>query len=363
LSGLKDTLSGLLANFDKGQLVGIDIGLSSVKMAMMSKYKKTYKLESYAAVDLSEAAIIEDEIQKPDEIIDAISRAFTQIKSKQRICCIGVDGPNTMTKRMQVSDGTAEEVEDNVLWESEQYIPFGVEDSEIDYFVIRDIKDQDVKDVLVVAARNDISEKLISYTKEAGLIPKVVDLKSIAISNVFEQAYPDRLDELSENGTIIVDFGAQTTTVIVYKNNGPVLTREIPYGGVLITEEIQRQMGLSYEEAEDLKKSGDENGNLPEEIMGIIDDKVVSLMEELRKILNFYIAAGSSEQARFCFATGGGALLPGIVETLSELVGVEVEYLNPFETIEFNQKNFSEDEISYIASSGVVAMGLGLRKV
>lgn len=364
MSDIKQQFQDLMANFEKGQLIGVDIGLSAVKLAFMSaKGKNRFKLENYASVPLSEAAIIEDEIQKPDEIIKALQQCLDEGKIKAKICNLGMDGPNTMTKRMQVPDGTKEDVEDNILWESEQYIPFGADDSEVDYAILGKIEEEDIVDALVAAAKISVVETYMDYLKEAGLIVRKVDLNVLAINNIFEVIAGDNLQDYSDAGTIIIDFGAQTTTVIVYKNGGPVLTKEIPVGGVLVTEEIQRQMGVSYEEAEDLKTSGDENGNLPEEILDIIQSQINGQLAEIRKVLNFFIAAGSSDQAGHCFITGGSCRLPGLAESLQEIIDIEVEYLNPFEVIEFDKRSFDEEALETIATTGVVAMGLGLRKI
>jgi type IV pilus assembly protein PilM len=364
LAGLQDQIKDFLANFEKGQLVGIDIGLSAVKVALMSRPKKNlYRLEHYASIPLSEAAIIEDEIQKPEEIIEALENALAEAKITKKIVCLGLDGPNTMTKRLQVPDGTKEEIEDSVLWESEQYIPFGADESEVDFQVLGDIEGEDVKDVLIVAVKIDIAENYINIIKELKLIPKVVDLKVLAITNLFETAMKDEIDAYNAEGAIIVDFGAQKTTIIVYKNKGPLLTKEISIGGVLITEEIQRQMALSYEEAENIKTQGDDQGNLPEEILGIIEAQTKNLMDEIKKVLNFYIAAGSSEQILNCFVTGGGCRLPGIQEALADVVGCEVKIFNPFDGVEYDKKAFDSDELDKIITTGVVAMGLGMRSV
>jgi type IV pilus assembly protein PilM len=268
-----------------------------------------------------------------------------------------------MTKRLQVPDGTKEEVEDNILWESEQYIPFGADDSEVDFFILGDIPEDDVKDVIVAAIRIDVAEKYMGYVKSVGLVPKVVDVNVFAINNIFEAVYENDLDIYSDEGVIIIDFGAQTTTVLVYKNGGPVLTKEVNVGGVLITEEIQRIMGVSYEEAEDLKTFGDENGNLPEEIVSIISNQIETQLLEIKKVLNFYIATGSSEQITNCLLTGGGAKLPGLLEALTDMIGGEVDILNPFKVIDYNKKNITESEIEQIATTGVVAIGLGMRSI
>lgn len=364
MAGLSDQFKDFMANFEKGQLVGVDIGLSAVKVALLSKVKKnSYRLDHYAAIPLSEAAIIEDEIQKPEEILEAIGKALDDAGIQKKIICLGLDGPNTMTKRLQVPSGTKDEIEDNVLWESEQYIPFGADDSEIDYQVIEVLDDDDVADVIVAAVRVDMAENYIDIAKELGLLPKVIDLSVFAMTNLFENIYKEDMDLYNEEGLILIDFGAQKTTIIVYKNGGPVLTKEIPLGGVLVTEEIQRQMGLSYEEAEDLKTHGDSKGNLPEEIIPIIEEQISKIIEETKKVLNFYIAAGSSEQVQHCYLTGGGCRLPGLMDAVQDIVGCETIIFNPFEGLEYNKKTISTDDLNSIATTGVVAIGLGLRGI
>lgn len=364
MSGIADQFKDFMANFEKGQLVGIDIGLSAVKVALLSKAKKNkFRLDHYGYMPLTEAAIIEDEIQKPDEILDAIASALESAGIDKRVICLGVDGPNTMTKRLKVPAGTKDEIEDNVLWESEQYIPFGADDSEVDFQVI-DVKDEeDVADVIVAAVRIDMAENYMQLIKEAGLIPRVVDLNVFAMTNIFESVYSEDMEIYNEEGYILIDCGAQTTTVIVYKDGAPLLSKEIPLGGVLITEGIQRQMGLSYEEAEDIKTHGDNSGNLPEEIIPIIEEEISKIIEELKKVLNFYIAAGSSEQIQHCFLTGGGCRLPGLIEAVQEAVDCETNIFNPFDGMEYNKKTIKDDDIDSILTTGVVAIGLGMRGI
>jgi len=352
-----------MVTFKKGHLLGIDIGLSAVKVALLTPLKKNnFRIERFCHLPLSEAAIIEDEIQKPSEITELIKEGIERIGYKDAICCIGIDGPNTMTKRLQIPDGSKEEIEDNVLWESEQYIPFGADESELDFQVLGDVPgDDDVKDIIVSAAKINVIESYTQVVTTAGLKPKVTDLKVFALNNIFESIYYDNLAAL-EVGTILIDFGAQSTKILVYRYGAPVLTKEIILGGVLVTEEIQRQMGVSYYEAEDLKINGDQSGNLPEEIMPIIEQHLSNLMSEIKKVLNFYIASGSSEPVDYCSITGGSAHLPGLVETLSEVIGIKAELIDPFKRIEVSNK-ISKEEIEIMRTCGLVSMGLGMRKI
>ena len=363
MSALTDKINEFKVQFEKGELIGIDIGLSSVKIALLSSAKKNqFKLEAYHSVELSEAAIIEDEVQKPEEVIDAIASTIKKLGITKKIACLGMDGPNTVTKRLQVPDGVEEEVEDNILWESEQYIPFGADDAEIGFSILGRIEEEDIVDAVVGAVRTDVVENYMELIHSAGLTARVVDLNVFAAINMFEYIYEDRLDKISDEGAIIVDFGAQYTKIIVYKNNGPIFTKEVNIGGVLITEEIQRTMGVGYEEAEDLKINGDDKGNLPEEILVLIEGHINKILEEFKKVLNFYIAAGSSEQVGSCFVTGGSCRLPGLNEALQELIGLDIEEINPFDVLEVKAK-LDDSELDEIATSGLVALGLAMRKV
>lgn len=342
-----------------GNIVGLDIGAHSIKICELSGSPGKFKIERFGVFTLSEAALIEDEVQKPSEIIDGIHGAIEQAGIKSKTVCLGLFGPNTMTKRLSVPEGTKEEMEDHIMWEAEQYITFGADDSAIDFDIIGD-NEGGGKDALVAAVKNDVADSYISLIKDARLNVKLVDLNVIALSNVLEEV-AIRDDEDLNQGTLLLDFGAQTTKIIVYKRGGPVFTKEIPVGGGLITEEIQRQMGVSYEEAEDLKISGDENGNLPEEIMVIINTQLDKQIAEVRKNINFYVTQGSAEKVDYIFVTGGSSLLPGLMDKLSAATEIEVQRLDVLSRFRMNAK-FTGD-LDHFAAIAPVVLGLAMRKV
>ncbi len=359
-ASLKEQLDDLLSKLNPGSIVGVDIGAHSIKVCELSGTPGKYKVERFGAFTLSEAALIEDEIQKPSEIIEGIQEAFKRAGIKSKMICLGLFGPNTMTKRLPVPDGTKEEIEDHIMWEVEQYITFGADDSMIDFSLMEE-NETGGRDALVAAAKSEVVDSYIDLFKEAKLNVKIVDLNVIALSNVFEEAYSKKMDEFGD-GTLLMDFGAQTTKIVVYKRGGPIFTKEIPIGGGLITEEIQRQMGVSYEEAEDLKTSVDENGNLPEEVLAIINNQLDQLVAEVRKNINFYVTQGSAEKVEMCFITGGSSLLPGLIDRLSAAAGIPVEKLDPFSNIKIDEKKLGENLEQISAVAGVV-IGLAMRRV
>lgn len=356
---LKEQFDELLGKLNPGTIFGIDIGAHSIKVCELSGSPGKLKVDKFGTFMLSEAALIEDEIQKPSEIIEGIIEAINQAGIRSRVACLGLYGPNTMTKRLNVPEGTKEEIEDHVLWEAEQYITFGTDDSQISFHVIGE-NEGGGNDAIVAAARTDVVETFSKILSDAKLSTKVVDLNVIALSNVFEEIYQDEIEEYNQ-GTLLIDFGAQSTKIVVFKRGGPIFTKELPIGGGLITEEIQRQMGVSYEEAEDLKTSPDERGNLPQEILNIINAQVDQQVTEVRKNINFYVTQGSAEKVEHCFVTGGSSLLPGLIEKLSATSGLDVKRMDVFESIKIDERKYDQD-MEELAAISPIVIGLAMRK-
>ncbi|WP_372651906.1 type IV pilus assembly protein PilM [Halobacteriovorax sp.] len=342
--------------------IGIDIGLSSVKVAQLDGNEDSgYKLVAYGSGSLPEGAIIEDDIQKEEEVIEAIQVAIKNAGITSVNCVFGLGGPNTVARKLQLAGGSDEEVEDQVSWEVEQYIPFSLETSKVSFHIVGENEGGGI-DVIVAAAKGEVVESYKDLLEQAGLKPKIFDLGLISVVNVFELVYKEKLEDPNESW-ILMDLGSEKTEFIIYKNNKIMFTKEIMIGGVIITEEIQRQMGVNYYEAEDLKNHGDENGNLPEEILEIIDSVVESFFAEIKKTVDFYISSTSDESFIECVLTGGSSLIPGLTEGLEALLGINVSIMNPFEVIKYDPKNIKEEQLNEIAYRGASVLGLAMRSL
>lgn len=346
--------------FGSQPLIGVDIGHSSIKMAALEKKGSKFKIISYSCVPLAEASLIEDEIQQDEEILKAIREAYQQLGNKNRYVNLGLFGPNTVARKLQLAGGTEEEIEDQVSWEAEQYLPFAIEDSSISHFVFGENQGGGV-DVLVCAARNDVLLNFKDLVEEAGLKVKVVDLGIVAMCNVITYLYPE-LDENTEDSFVFLDIGAQSTSLVIYKAHKIMFAKEVPVGGGMITEEIQRQLGVNYLEAEDLKTMGDQQGNLPEEVVEIVDDVVESFFTEIKKTIDFYISSTQDEGLAAAYLTGGSCVIPGLAEGLENLLGVEVIMIDLFTSFDYNKKKFSKELRDDISSKAVRAIGLAMRE-
>ncbi|MFG1500522.1 type IV pilus assembly protein PilM [Halobacteriovorax sp. XZX-3] len=363
------------------ELIGVDIGQSSVKVSKIVTKNDTYKLVKYASVPLPEAAIIEDEIQDEEALKEALKEAFKEAKVTEPYICLGLSGPNTVIKKLQLAGGDDEELEDQVIWEAEQYLPFPVEDCNIDWYVIGENMGGGL-DVIVCAVKKDVLESFKTIIESLGKIVKVVDLCSIAITNIYELASEEDLssdiddeseDEIFENtsstdinkilipSTLLIDIGSQATVFIVLKKGIPVFVKEIIIGGASITEEIQRQLGVTFQEAEDLKKMSSGEG-VPDDVLMIINEINGTLVNELKKAHDFYINATSDDSLKNITVTGGSVRLPNLLEEIRSSFGVDVNVLNPFNEIEFNENDFDDDELNDMAHEGVVSFGLALRE-
>ena len=364
IKDIKETVTSVVEGLLKlgpTNLIGVDIGLNSVKIAsVIDSGTNKFKLEKFTEVPLPEGSLIEDEIIRAKDIVKSISRGFKDAKISNKNICIGISGSNTITKLLSLSAETVEELEEQVYWESEQYIPFGVDEASLSYHVVGE-NEGGGTDVLVAAAKGSVIDAYKDLFEKTEFKLRIADLNVIALSNLYELTLGDReLDENSD-GTLIFDFGAQFTRMIVYKKT-LVYSREINIGGIIVTEEIQRQLGINQAEAEDLKLSYDENGNLPSEVMDIINLVLDTYITEIKKTIDLLVAT-SDHNFDHCLITGGASQMPGLREGLQELLGIDVDFFDPFTKLLFNSKKFNSDSINYISLHGGPAIGLAMRKL
>ncbi|MBY0413658.1 MAG: pilus assembly protein PilM [Bdellovibrionales bacterium] len=361
LSDISNSISDML-HFGSQGVIGIDIGLSAIKLAeVIATSDGHFKINKFVLVDLPEGTIIEDEIQKEDDILQALQKGLKELSSKNKYACIGLSGPNTLIKRLQLPGGTLEEIDDQVSWETEQYLPFPIDEGNIAFSVVGENQGGGV-DVIIGASKKTTMMNFKDLVERAGVKVKIVDLSAAATLNVFEVVLGDEARSEGKSW-ILMDIGAQKTHFMIYKNGVMVFFKEINIGGLTITEEIQRQMGVNYDEAESLKIQGDGGGNIPEEIVELINQVLDIFFTELKKTVDYWTNTASEEEFTGCFITGGSSLIPGLSEALQELFETEVQVLNPFAVMTYNQNNIKEDMINEIAHKGTCAIGLAMRSL
>lgn len=359
IQNLRSSINDALYFGPKGY-IGIDIGSSAIKLSeVVPGSKGAIKVNRYVSVPLPEATFIEDEIHKEDEFVEALLTGLKELNSSYRFACVGISGPNTLIKKLQLPGGDEQEIADQVEWEAEQYLPFPPENGNISYSVIGTNEGGGVE-VIIGAARKEHVSRIKEIVERTKLKVKVCDLSAVAFMNVFEHVMGKNIKERT---WLLLDIGSQKTSFIIYKNGQLSFFKEIAIGGLAITEEIQRQMGVNFEEAESLKIHGDGHGNIPEEIVTIINQVLDTLFSEIRRTVEFWVTSTSEEMFDGCMVSGGSSLIPGLSEALEELLETDVEVFNPFEVMSLNEKNVDHENLEEISYRGVSAIGLGMRSL
>jgi type IV pilus assembly protein PilM len=321
-------------------IIGIDFGISAIKLCEVSKTSDGYKVNKYVSIDMPEGTIIEDEIHKEDELLRTLQQGIKELDTSNKWVCLGLSGPNTVIKKLQLPGGTPEEIEDSVFWEIEQYLPFPIDEANVSFSVVGENQGGGV-DVVIGAARKSLVQSFKDAVEKSGLKVKIADLGVTAVMNVFQLAAEEGV--FTKGATwILMDIGAQKTEIVIYKSGIIAFSKEISMGGLTITEEIQRQM---------------------EEIVSIINQVLDSFFADLKKTMDFWTSTSSEEMFDGCYVTGGSSQIPGLVDALQEVIGTEIHVLNPFNKFTYNQNNISEDDISGIVYKGVCAIGLAMREV
>jgi type IV pilus assembly protein PilM len=352
----------------KGKLaLGLDIGSTSVKMILLKEQRKRgevgFALQSFGMKPLPPEAIVDGALMNSTAIVQALQELMSELKVKGKEVAIGVSGHSVIIKKIQMPRMTQEELEESIQWEAEQYIPFDVKDVNIDTQIL-DAGGNDATgqmDVLLVAAKKDMINDYTTVVSEAGLAPVVVDVDAFAVQNMFNVNY----DMPEKETVVLINAGASVVNINIIANGVTVFTRDVTIGGNQFTEEIQKQLNVSYEEAEALKIGGnraDADAVVPQEVERVLASVAEQVAGEIQRSLDFY--AGTAADANFSkvFLSGGTAKIPALFKTIEARVGVPVEILNPFRKIDVDNRKFDPAFIMDVAPMAAVAVGLALRK-
>ncbi|WNG34526.1 type IV pilus assembly protein PilM [Archangium minus] len=352
----------------KGKLaLGLDIGSTSVKMILLKEQRKrgqvSYALQSFGMKPLPPEAIVDGALMNSTAIVQALQELMTELKIKNKEVAIGVSGHSVIIKKIQMPRMSQEELEESIQWEAEQYIPFDVKDVNIDTQIL-DAGGNDATgqmDVLLVAAKKDMINDYTTVVSESGLQPVVVDVDAFAVQNMFASNY----DVPDKETVVLINAGASVVNINIISNGITVFTRDVTIGGNQFTEEIQKQLNVSYEEAEALKiggTRGDSDAVVPQEVERVLLSVAEQVAGEIQRSLDFY--AGTAVDANFTkvYLSGGTAKIPALFKTIETRVGVPVEILNPFRKIDVDNRKFDPAFIMEVAPMAAVAVGLALRR-
>lgn len=354
LSNISDALGPLLSG-DGVTAVGLSIGTSSIKIVELKKTGKNWKLLHFGVVQLPEDAIVNREIVNQVAVIEGIRTLTQQLRLKSKMVCTGISGGSVIIKKMTVAAPNLTELREQVFWEAEQYIPFDISEVVMDYHLVSRSKDKQAE-VVLVAVKKDLLENYMESIQQSGLKAKIVDVDFFALQNAFEANYPSHPSE----ATALVDIGASSTKIAIVQNGTPIFTKDSALGGNNVTAEIQRNLNLSYADAEVLK-TGAQGVAMPQEVSELMQIMAENLAIEIKKSVDLYYASSSGAPVSSVLIAGGSAKIPDLSKIVEETLGIPTQILNPFISISYDPAVFTQEYVNAIAPLAVVPIGLALR--
>jgi type IV pilus assembly protein PilM len=352
---LLSNLSEMLSFGGGSTCVGLSIGSSSIKLAELRKKGKGWKLVHFGVYQLPDEAIVNREIVNHVAIVSSIKTLVGQIKLKNKAVCTSLSGTSVIIKRMSLDVPNPKELQEQVFWEAEQYLPFDVSEVVMDYHMLSRGKNNST-DVMLVAVKQSVLESYISSIEDAGLKAKVVDLDFFALQNAFELNYNPN----PASAVALVDLGASATKFMVVQGGVPIFTKDSAVGGRNLTSEIQRHLSLAYVDAESLKVSG-QNGSMPQEVMDLMQVMNENIAVEIKKAIDFYNASSIGAPIEYLLLAGGCARTPGLSKTIEEMAGVPTQVINPFNSISYDPNIFTQEYLASIGPIAAIPIGLALR--
>ena len=338
------------------QLVGLDIGSSSVKAVELRKVKKGYELMHAGLEPLASDTVVDGAIMDALSVADSISKIFSDKKIKTKSVATSVSGHSVIVKKIALPAMSEEEMQESIQWEAEQHIPFDIADVNLDYQVLDSEGASSTTDVLLVAVKKD---KILNHTNvitQAGKVPVVVDIDAFAVQNAFEVNYHP-----APNVTVaLLNIGASIMNIVVTKGGTPLFSRDVSVGGNQFTDALQKEMNLSFEEAEEVKKGKSFEGVHSENVALMIQSVSEVLLLEIQKTFDFFRATTVGEQLQRVYLSGGCAKVSGFVDLVQGRLNVPVEVLDPFKNIAIG-KGIDIGQLDEISPSMAVAVGLALR--
>ena len=339
--------------------MGLDLGSSAVKAIELKPVGKTWKVAAFGTEPIPPDSIVDGAIIDGGTVVQAIRRLFESRQIKTKDVAASLSGNAVIVKKISLPVMTDAELAESIYWEAEQYIPFDIQDVNLDYQILdsKDAAGRSTMDILLVAAKN---EKIADYTSviaQAGRNTVVVDVDAFALQNAYEVNYGFEPDAV----VVLLNAGASATNINILSGGQSVFTRDISIGGNAYTEALQKELNLTFEHADQLKRGVTVNGFTYEEARPVLRAVTENVMLEIQKTFDFFRATAASDRLTRIVICGGASRAEGFSEMLAERFEAPVEHFDPFKKIAFDAGKFQVDATE-VASTAAVAVGLALRR-
>jgi type IV pilus assembly protein PilM len=339
-------------------LIGLDIGSHSVKLMQVGSGGVKPRLITMGVAALPRDSLIEGRVAKPEVVADVIRELAANLDVKKRAVATSISGYDVMIKKIELPTMTEDDLEARMHSELSQYIPYNIEEVDVDYQIIDVSTDRpNFMEVLLVAAKKESTSDFNNIVKLAGFDPYVVDVDFFALSNSFETTYG-----FEEKRIALFDIGANKSIMNIAHKGVPIFTRNVAIGGNQITDNIKDFFNIPFEEAESVKL-GEAPGRYPaRDLEEIFVSTISGWVTEFRRAVDFYYHNYPEQTIDALYLSGGSCRIPGLDKVLRENIEAPVEIFNPFSSIQYDTKHFDQAYVDYIGPQMAISLGLALRK-
>jgi type IV pilus assembly protein PilM len=344
--------------FGSKGIVGLDIGSSYIKAVQLKETRSGYELELFDLLPISPELIVEGSIIDAIRVTESLRELVRKAKIKAKDAVIAISGHSSVIiKRISLPEMSEEELSESIKFEAEQYVPFDIEDVNLDFQILGPKEEPGQMDVILVAVKKEVINDYVSVVKEAGLNTGIVDVDAFALENMYGINYEI---EAGQN-VALVNIGASTINMNILKGGVSVFTRDSSVGSNIQTDALQKEFSISYEEAERLKRSEPVEKVRPDDAHSLIMSASSDIFSEVARSLDYFRSSTLQAEVKEVILSGGCALVKGFPDKLSEKIGIPAKVAEPFRNITIPKKF----ELSYIeetAPIAAIAVGLATRR-
>jgi len=337
-------------------VVGLDIGSSSIKAVELRKNKGQIEVAHIGYEPLASDIVVDSMIVDSGSVSSAISKLFTENAMKSKLVATSVSGHSVIVKKIAIPTMNEQELAEHIGTEAAQHIPFDIADVNIDFQILSEDLSGPQMDVLLAAVKKD---KILNYTNVlslAGKSPAIVDIDAFALQNCYEYNY----DPAPGATVALLNLGASVMNINIVKGATPLFTRDVSVGGNQYTDSLQKELDLSFDDAEALKL-GRQVGTVTADAKGPILQQVTEIIVlEIQKTFDFFRATAPGEHIERIYLAGGSSKVPGLIEALRQEFSIPVELLNPFQRVGLPLGQTAA-LVDQNAGQLAVAVGLALR--
>lgn len=356
----------------KDHLVGLDIGSQSVKIAEIVPAKAGLTLKTFGIAQLGPDCIEEGAVKDPEAVSAIIRQLKKDCGIKEKKVAISIGGYSIIVKKINVQTMTEEKLLETIHFEAEQYIPFDINDVNLDFQILGENENNPNRmNVLLVAAKKDLIDDYINLVTSAKLVPIIIDVDAFALQNIYETCYfspgstENPLGNSNDEGEIVslIDVGASKTSLNILSGTSSLFMRDISMGCGQISQMIASQLECSLDEAEEIKNSGSSDRLPAEKLSEIVSSFSTEWATEVRRAFDFFYSSFGESQIHKIILSGGGANLEPLRLILTAESDVSVETINPFGNLNIDNNKFDASFLEQVAPQAAIAMGLALRRV